>query len=89
MQHLSIRRAGIMALKCGFVAAGLFAIWLLGGMAENPALWWLYALASVGSSMSARLLLLGLSVEAETELDHIEARRKSVPVPKIDRGHGA
>ena len=64
------------------------SIWLLGGMAENPALWWLYALASVGS-MSAGLLLLGLSVEAETELDRIEARRKSVPVPKIDRRHSA
>ena len=87
MQHFYIRKAGIMALKCGFVAAGLFAIWLLGGMAENPALWWLYALASVGS-MSAGLLL-GLSVEAETELDRIEARRKSVPVPKIDRRHSA
>lgn len=88
MQHFYIRRAGIMALKCGFVAAGLFAIWLLGGMAENPALWWLYALASVGS-MSAGLLLLGLSVEAETELDRIEARRKSVPVSKIERRNRA
>ena len=41
MQHFYIRRAGIMALKCGFVVAGLLAIWLLGGMAENPALCWL------------------------------------------------
>lgn len=49
MQHLSICRAGIMALKCGFVAAGLGSIWLLGGIAEAPALWYLYTLASFGS----------------------------------------
>lgn len=88
MQHFYIRKAGIAALKCGFVAFGLLAIWLLGGIAESPALWYIYILASFGS-MAAGLLLLGLALQAEDELSRIEARRKSVPVPHIDRRHSA
>ena len=49
MKHFTIRKAGILAFKCGFVAFGLLAIWLLGGIAEALGPWWLYLLASAGS----------------------------------------
>ena len=57
MQHLYIRKAGIAAFKCGFVAFGLLAIWLLGGIAEDLGPWWLYILASVGSFAVGAVLL--------------------------------
>lgn len=88
MRHFYIRKAGILLTQCGFVAAGLFAIWLLGGIAETPALWWLYALAAFGSFCFS-CLLLALALLAEDNLRADMARAKQVPIRKIDRRHSA
>ena len=88
MKHFTIRKAGILAFKCGFVAFGLLAIWLLGGIAEGLGPWWLYILASVGS-FAAGVALLGAALIAEDELAAEIARSQSVPVRKIDRRHSA
>ena len=88
MRHFYIRKAGIAALKCGFVAFGLLAIWLLGGIAEALGPWWLYLLASAGS-FAAGVVLLGAALIAEDKLAMDMARQKSVPVPRIDRRHSA
>lgn len=84
MIHFTIRKAGILAFKCGFVAFGLLAIWLLGGIAEALGLWWLYILASVGS-FAVGAVLLGAALIAEDELAADIARSQSVPVRKIER----
>ena len=84
MIHFTIRKAGILAFKCGFVAFGLLAIWLLGGIAEGLGPWWLYILASVGS-FAAGAVLLGAALIAEEELAAEIARSQSVPVRKIER----
>ena len=52
-----IRRAYLLALKTGVVASGLLSVWLIGGIAEFPGLWWLYAIASFGSFCGGCLLL--------------------------------
>ena len=88
MIHFTIRKAGIAAFKCGFVAFGLLAIWLLGGIAEGLGPWWLYILASVGS-FAVGALLLGAALIAEDELAAEIARSQSVPVRKIERRHSA
>ena len=88
MIHFTIRKAGILAFKCGFVAFGLLAIWLLGGIAEDLGPWWLYILASVGS-FAVGAVLLGAALIAEDELAAEIARSQSVPVRKIDRRHSA
>ena len=88
MKHFTIRKAGILAFKCGFVAFGLLAIWLLGGIAEGLGPWWLYILASVGS-FAAGVALLGAALIAEDELSAEIARSQSVPVRKIERRHSA
>ena len=88
MKHFTIRKAGILAFKCGFVAFGLLAIWLLGGIAEGLGPWWLYILASVGS-FAAGVALLGAALIAEDELAAEIARSQSVPVRKIERRHSA
>lgn len=88
MRHFYIRKASIAALKCGFVAFGLLAIWLLGGIAEALGPWWLYLLASAGS-FAAAVVLLGAALIAEDKLAMDMARQKSVPVPRIDRRHSA
>ena len=88
MIHFTIRKAGIAAFKCGFVAFGLLAIWLLGGIAEGLGPWWLYILASVGS-FAAGAVLLGAALIAEDELAAEIARSQQVPVRKIERRHSA
>ena len=88
MIHFTIRKAGIAAFKCGFVAFGLLAIWLLGGIAEGLGPWWLYILASVGS-FAVGAVLLGAALIAEDELAAEIARSQSVPVRKIERRHSA
>ncbi len=81
-------RAGVLAAKLAFVALGWGAVWLICGIAEQPALWWLYALAAVGAA-SLGLLALGAALVAEDELTRREERRKAVPVRRIERhGHG-
>lgn len=88
MRYFHLRKAGIAALKCGFVAFGLLAIWLLGGIAEALGPWWLYLLASAGS-FAAGVVLLGAALIAEDKLAMDMARQKSAPVPRIDRRHSA
>ena len=84
MIHFTIRKAGITALKCGFVAFGLLAIWLLGGIAEDLGPWWLYTLARVGS-FAVGSVLLGAALAADDELAAEIARAQQVPVRKIGR----
>ena len=88
MHHLYIRKAGIFIGKLGICSLGGLAVWLICGIAEYPALWWLYALAAFGSFALAALCL-GLTVQAEDELAAEIARNQSVPVRKIDRRHSA
>ena len=88
MRYFHLRKAGIAALKCGFVAFGLLSIWLLGGIADALGPWWLYLLASAGS-FAAGVVLLGAALIAEDKLAMDMARQKSVPVPRIDRRHSA
>ncbi len=88
MRHFHLRKAGIAALKCGFVAFGLLAIWLLGGIAEALGPWWLYLLASAGS-FAVGVVLLGAALIAEDKLAMDMARAKQVPVPRIDRRRSA
>lgn len=88
MRRFYIRKAGIAALKCGFVAFGLLAIWLLGGIAEALGPWWLYLLASAGS-FAVGVVLLGAALIAEDKLAMDMARAKRVPVPRIDRRRSA
>lgn len=84
MKHLYALRAWSFALKVAFIAFGLLAIWIMAGIAENPASWWLYALASLGSACIA-LLLLGAGVGIDDKLDAAERRHNAVPVPRIER----
>lgn len=84
MKHLYIRKVGVFVGKLGICSLGGLAVWLICGIAEHPALWWLYALAAFGAFALAALCL-GLTVQAEDELAAEIARRKSVPVPKIER----
>ena len=88
MRHFHLRKAGIAALKCGFVAFGLLAIWLLGGIAEALGPWWLYLLASAGS-FAVGVVLLGAALIAEDKLAMDMARAKQVPVPRIYRRRSA
>lgn len=73
MKNNTIGRAGIFAMKLGFTFFGLLAIWILGGIAEHPGLWWLYALAAVGSA-SIGAVLLGTALEAESNPDNPSTR---------------
>ena len=73
MKNNTIGRAGIFAMKLGFTAFGLLSIWILGGIAEHPGLWWLYALAAVGSGCIGTALL-GVAIEAESNPDNPSTR---------------
>lgn len=84
MKNLHIRRAGIAAFKCGFAAFGLLAVWILLNIDNSSAPWYVYVMAIFGS-VAAGILLLGIAIEAEDELDREEKRRQAVPVPKIER----
>lgn len=87
MKHLYIRKAGIFIGKLGICGLGGLAVWLICGIAEYPALWWLYALAAFGAFALA-MLCLGLTVQAEDELAADIADYKAVPVRKIERRSG-
>ena len=73
MKNNTIGRAGIFAMKLGFTAFGLLSIWILGGIAEHPGMWWLYALAAVGSGCICTALL-GAALEAESNPDNPSTR---------------
>lgn len=88
MKHLYIRKAVVMATRTVFAVAGLLAIWLMGGIAESPDIWWIYALASFGAGCAA-LLILGFSIGLEEDLAADIADYKAVPVRKIKRRKGA
>ena len=88
MIHFTIRKAGVLALKTGFLGFGLLAIWILSGIVEGLGPWWLYILASVGS-FAVGTVLLGAALIAEEELTAELARSQQVPVRKIERRHSA
>ena len=73
MRNKNISAAGIFAMKLGFTAFGLLAIWILAGIPEHLDQWWLYFLASAGSA-SIGLLLLGTAVEAQSDPDNSATR---------------
>ena len=70
------------------MSLGGFGLWLLCGTAEYPALWWLYALACLGS-VCASVLLIGLGEVLDGELAADLKDWQQVPVRKIDRRHSA
>lgn len=78
-----IRWAYLLALKTGVVASGILSVWLIGGIAEFPGLWWLYGIASFGSFCGGCLLMD--AVRDAEKLMTIQQARRSVPVPKIER----
>ena len=84
MEQFYIRKVALFGGKLCVVSLGGFGLWLLCGIAEYPALWWLYALAAFGSFALAALCL-GLTVQAEDELAADIADYKAVPVRKIER----
>lgn len=88
MKHLYIRKVGIFVGKLSICSLIGLAVWLICGIAEYPALWWLYALAAFGAFALA-VLCLGLTVQAEDELAAEIVRAQQVPVRKIDRRHSA
>lgn len=73
MRNKKAGRRPISALRLGFVALNLFAIWVLAGIPGHLDQWWLYILAAMGSSLSG-LLLLGLTVQSEPDPDNPKTR---------------
>ena len=89
MQHLYIRKAGILLAKVVFLLCGLGAIWMMLSLVEPDGYpWWLVTLASVGAMCVGCTFLLGALI-AEEELAAEIARAQQVPVRKIDRRHSA
>ena len=73
MRNKNTGRARIFVMRLGFVVLNLLAIWILAGVPEHLDQWWLYILAALGSSLSG-LVLLGLTVQAETNPDNPSTR---------------
>ena len=89
MKHFYLRKAVILAVRTAGLGMLAPALMTLGGLIEGPtALWWLYALACLGS-VCACVLLIGLGEELDGELAADLKDWQQVPVRKIDRRHGA
>lgn len=73
MQHLSIRKAGILLAKAAFLLCGLLAIWIFAGIVEHLDQWWLYLLAAAGSAFIG-LLILDTAAKAEHDPDNDATR---------------
>ena len=84
MEQFYIRKAALFGGKLCVVSLGGFGLWLLCGVAEYPALWWLYALTAALCFVLAALMaaLVSLS-EDDLKRDMDDYRR--VPVRKIER----
>lgn len=54
---LWLARAGLLALQTGYLTLELTALWIVMGIAEYPAFWSLYAVATMVTSMTGTALL--------------------------------
>lgn len=89
MRHFYIRKAVILAVRTAGLGMLVPALLTLGGIIEGPVdLWWLYALACLGS-VCASVLLIGLGEVLDGELAADLKDWQQVPIRKIDRRHSA
>lgn len=89
MQHFYIRKAVILAVRTAGLGMLAPALMTLGGLIEGAAaLWWLYALACLGS-VCASILLIGLGEVLDSELAADLKDWQRVPVRKIERRNRA
>lgn len=88
MVRFYIRKAALFGGKLCVVSLGGFGLWLLCGVAEYPALWWLY-LAVAGVCLALAALIAALVSLSEDDLKHDMDDYKRVPVRKIERRHSA
>ena len=86
MKRFYIRKAALFGCKVCVASLGGFGLWLLCGIAEYPALWWLYLLSAVVCLALAGLVAALVSL-SEQDLKRDIADYKRVPVRHIDRRH--
>ena len=84
MEQFYIRKVDLFGGKLCVVSLGGFGLWLLCGIAEYPALWWLYALTAALCFLLAALMAALVSL-AEDDLKRAMDEYKRVPVRKIER----
>lgn len=84
MEQFYIRKVALFGGKLCVVSLGGFGMWLLCGIAEYPALWWLYALTAALCFLLAALMAALVSL-AEDDLKRAMDEYKRVPVRKIER----
>ena len=84
MEQFYIRKAALFGGKLCVVSLGGFGLWLLCGVAEYPALWWLYALTAALCFVLAALMAALVSL-SEDDLKRAMDEYKRVPVRKIER----
>ena len=84
MERFYIRKTALFGGKLCVVSLGGFGMWLLCGIAEYPALWWLYALTAALCFLLAALMAALVSL-SEDDLKRDMDDYKRVPVRKIDR----
>ena len=84
MEQFYIRKVALFGGKLCVVSLGGFGLWLLCGIAEYPALWWLYALTAALCFLLAALMAAMVSL-AEDDLKRAMDEYKRVPVRKIER----
>lgn len=84
MEQFYIRKAALFGGKLCVVSLGGFGLWLLLGIGEYPALWWLYALTAALCFLLAALMAALVSL-AEDDLKRAMDEYKRVPVRKIER----
>ena len=87
MERFYIRKTALFGGKLCVVSLGGFGMWLLCGIAEYPALWWLYALTAALCFLLAALMAALVSL-SEDDLKRAMDEYKRVPVRKIDRRSG-
>ena len=84
MERFYIRKTALFGGKLCVVSLGGFGMWLLCGIAEYPALWWLYALTAALCFLLAALMAALVSL-SEDNLKRAMDEYKRVPVRKIER----
>lgn len=77
-------RAGLLALRTGYLALEVTAFWMLLGIPQYPGFWLLYAVAAMATSLTG-LALLPVIRRYEDWLRRLEDRHQAVPVPCIQR----
>ena len=84
MKQFFVRKATLFGGKLCVVSLGGFGLWLLLGIAEYPALWWLYGLTAALCFVLAALMAALVSL-SEDDLKRDLDDYKRVPVRKIER----